>query len=183
MDDVQAWGEFVDRYAPKIFSWCRRFCLQDSDAADVTQEVLCKLVSAMRSFEYDRKRGRFRGWLKTITSNTVRDLIARQSRARASGDTRTVKMFEMLEDESATNALAETIESAYQQELLAAAEAGVQIRVKPTTWQIYQLAAVQQLPATSVAEQLCIKISEVYVAKSRVIKMLRDEVHKIEQSW
>ena len=48
MDDHEAWNAFVDRYAPRIFSWCRRYQLQDSDAADVTQEVLRKLIEAMR---------------------------------------------------------------------------------------------------------------------------------------
>ena len=61
LDDRAAWNEFVERYAPRIYGWCRHHRLQESDAADVTQEVLGKLVKVIRSFEYDPRRGSFRG--------------------------------------------------------------------------------------------------------------------------
>src|SRR5262245_38241448 len=61
LSDRAAWEEFLDSYAPKIYGWCRRFHLQEADAADVTQEVLGKLVSALRRFDYDPARGSFRG--------------------------------------------------------------------------------------------------------------------------
>src|SRR5947209_2478785 len=37
--DSSAWDEFVDRYGPRIRSWCRRWGLQEADAEDVTQIV------------------------------------------------------------------------------------------------------------------------------------------------
>ena len=33
-DNQEAWGEFLERYAPKIYGWCRRYELQESDAAE-----------------------------------------------------------------------------------------------------------------------------------------------------
>ncbi len=154
--------------------------MQDSDAADVTQDVLCKLVQKMRSFRYEPARGRFRGWLKTITANTIRDLVASRRRAanvRGAGD---VEWLDMVADEKATNELAERIEAAYQSELLEAAESIVKLRVKPHTWRAYELAAVEQRPAAQVAAELKIGVSDVYVSKSRVIKMLREEVKRLE---
>ncbi|MEM7313181.1 MAG: sigma-70 family RNA polymerase sigma factor [Planctomycetota bacterium] len=181
-EDGSAWNEFVDRYAPQIFSWCLRYRMQDSDAADVTQEVLCKLVEKMRSFRYEPSRGRFRGWLKTVTANTVRDLVAsRKRRATVRGEAQDVEWLEFVADERATNELADRIEQAYQSELLQAAEAIVRMRVKPHTWSAYQLAAVEQVPAAEVAKQLEIGVSDVYVSKSRVIKMLREEVLKLDE--
>jgi RNA polymerase sigma-70 factor (ECF subfamily) len=179
-EDGSAWNEFVDRYAPQIFSWCLRYQMQDSDAADVTQDVLSKLVQKMRSFRYEPARGRFRGWLKTITANTIRDLVASRRRAanvRGAGD---VEWLDMVADEKATNELAERIEAAYQSELLEAAESIVKLRVKPHTWRAYELAAVEQRPAAQVAAELKIGVSDVYVSKSRVIKMLREEVKRLE---
>jgi DNA-directed RNA polymerase specialized sigma24 family protein len=38
--DREAWGEFVEIYAPLVYKTARRRGLQDSDAADLTQEVL-----------------------------------------------------------------------------------------------------------------------------------------------
>ena len=38
-DDEQAWHALVDRYAPLIWSICRRYRLGDADAKDVGQAV------------------------------------------------------------------------------------------------------------------------------------------------
>ena len=51
--DPQAWDEFVERYRPMIRAWCLKWQLQDSDAEDVVQDVLIKLVAAIRKFQYD----------------------------------------------------------------------------------------------------------------------------------
>lgn len=175
--DRQAWEEFVNRYAPKIFNWCRRYQLQESDAADVTQDVLVKLVRAMRDFQYDPARGSFRGWLKTVTANAVRDLVGHWKKVgRGSGDTAVGKLLATIKDDKVIEALSAEIETCHQHELLAEAERLVQPRVQPHTWQAYRLAAVEQRKATDVAEELGIPVSEVYVAKSRVLKMLRDAV-------
>ena len=116
VSDQQAWQEFVECYAPKIFLWCRRFHLQESDASDVTQEVLVKLVGAMQSFVYDPARGSFRGWLKTITTNAVSDLGRTWQRdGRPGGDARLVQLLESLEDPEAVKALEEVIEGAHRQ--------------------------------------------------------------------
>ncbi len=175
--DANAWGDFVECYAPRIFSWCRKYSLQESDAADVTQEVLIKLVTAMQTFRYDPSRGRFRGWLKTITVNVVRDMSRRRANSESPRDS---QLLEILEDEQASNALSDSIEAAWQQEILKAAEDSVRLRVKPSTWNAYQLAAVEQLSAADTAERLGVPVADVYVSKSRVIKMLRIEVAKLE---
>src|SRR5262245_64438036 len=36
--DAQAWGEFVDIYAPLVYRLARRHGLQDADAADLAQD-------------------------------------------------------------------------------------------------------------------------------------------------
>src|SRR4051812_44928236 len=70
--DQEAWGEFVLRYGPIIYGWCRRWELQEADAQDLTQDVLVKLAEKMRSFAYDPSRS-FRAWLKTLTRHALRD--------------------------------------------------------------------------------------------------------------
>ena len=79
VSDSEAWGQFLERYTPRIYAWCRRYQLQESDASDITQEVLTKLIKAMQSFEYDASRGSFRGWLKTVTNNAIRDFLSSRS--------------------------------------------------------------------------------------------------------
>lgn len=170
------WSEFVDRYAPAVFSWALQFGLQESDAADVTQEVLLKLLDRMKSFSYDPKRGSFRGWLKTVTVNAARDCGRKIMRfpggpAGLSG----------VGESKAWDDLAQKMEDEYRRELLGQASEMVQERVAENTWHAYQLTAVENQPAALVAEQLGIKVSDVYVSKSRVIKQLRDAVAELER--
>jgi RNA polymerase sigma-70 factor (ECF subfamily) len=180
LSDQQAWSDFVHRYTPRIFSWCKRFSLQDQDASDVTQQVLLKLVSSMQGFEYDPSRGSFRGWLKTVTSNAVRDMVRRKSSNVVTGEGAEVWLSRLVDD-AAIASLTAKIEEGYRQELLEEAENRVQLRVKPTTWEIYRLLTKQNLSAKEIAGKLDVKIGEVYVAKSRVIKMLRESVLQLEQ--
>ncbi|MHC5115103.1 MAG: sigma-70 family RNA polymerase sigma factor [Planctomycetota bacterium] len=69
--NAAAWGEFYARYADLIRGFARRRGLQRADCDDVVQEVLLTLTRAMRTFEYDPRRGRFRGYLKTLTMRAI----------------------------------------------------------------------------------------------------------------
>src|SRR5580693_4590826 len=64
--DAEAWRTFVAVYAPLVYRFGRRRSLQDADAADLTQEVMGEVARAIRSFEYQPERGRFRDWLLII---------------------------------------------------------------------------------------------------------------------
>ena len=50
--DPQAWDELVQRYHPIIRAWCLRWGSQPSDADDVAQQVLLKLLGAMKKYHY-----------------------------------------------------------------------------------------------------------------------------------
>src|SRR4051794_19657995 len=85
--DAEAWGQFVELYAPLIFGWGRRRGLQDADAADLTQEVLRAVAASLPAAGYDPAKGAFRGWLYAVTRNKLNTFLARQGRApRGSGD-------------------------------------------------------------------------------------------------
>ena len=180
LEDEEAWSEFLQRYTPRIYQWCRRYNLQESDASDVTQEVLGKLLRAMRSFEYAPSKGSFRGWLKTVTNNAIRDFVSTlKNPGRGSGDTMMYRNLAAIQDPDALAALAETIEAEAEQELLIEAESRVKLRVKPHTWLAYQLTARNQMKPADAAERIGMPVSEIYVARSRVIKMLRQEVDRL----
>src|SRR4029453_18724866 len=66
-----AWQEFVNLYGPMVYGFARNRGLQDADAADLMQDVLRSVSTAIGRLDYDRKQGTFRGWLFTITRNKV----------------------------------------------------------------------------------------------------------------
>ena len=183
LTDREAWTEFVNRYTPRLFGWCRKQGLQDSDAADVTQEVLGKLVRAIRTFDYDPRRGSFRGWLKTVTNNAIRDFVEDRARpGRGSGDSQVNLALDALSNPTAISELTATLDAAAELELLREAESRVQLRVKPHTWEAYRRTVLNSEPAVEVAHQLNLSVADVYVAKSRVLKCLREEVARLSES-
>lgn len=83
--DRQAWNEFACLYEPLIFRFARRSGLQDADAQDITQRVLWTVARAADRWEPGTVRGRFRGWLATVTRNAVINMVHRESEMRGTG--------------------------------------------------------------------------------------------------
>lgn len=78
--DQQAWELFVDTYWLLIYRYARSWGLDRQSAEDVVQEVFSRVANAIGGFEYDRGRGRFRDWLKTIAKHEVQRQLERQGR-------------------------------------------------------------------------------------------------------
>jgi RNA polymerase sigma-70 factor (ECF subfamily) len=175
--DPEAWRTFVQRYTPVVAGWCQHWNLQSADIEEVTQEVLLKLVRGISKFPYDPKKGHFRGWLWTVTHNVWRDIRDRRVRTGwGSGDPHVQKLLEMQEDR---NGLVEALDQEFLVEVYEEAKARTQLRVSRTTWQAFQLLALDERPGAEVAAQLKLRIAAVYAARRRVQKMLTEEVRKL----
>jgi len=178
-EDQGAWSEFVDRYAPRIYGWCRQRQLQDADARDVTQNVLLKLAAKMRSFHYDSS-GSFRAWLKTVTHHAWSDYVTgRQRPGLGSGS---AEVEELLQQVTAGEELAAHLKDEFDQELLEESRLRVQGRVDARTWEAFRLTALESRSGAEVAAELGMTVAAVFKAKSRVLKMLQDEVRQLEGS-
>jgi RNA polymerase sigma factor (sigma-70 family) len=62
--DQGAWDEIVERYAPLVWSICRRYRLNRADADDVGQGVWLRLVEQLSAL---RQPAALPGWLATTT--------------------------------------------------------------------------------------------------------------------
>jgi DNA-directed RNA polymerase specialized sigma24 family protein len=74
----------------------------------------------------------------------------------------------------------QTLEEEFDREVLDEATVQVRLRVDPKSWQAFQLTAVEGLSGADVGKRLRMQIAAVYKAKSRVQKMLQDEIRKLE---
>jgi RNA polymerase sigma-70 factor (ECF subfamily) len=175
--DQAAWGEFVEHYGRHVYRWCRQWQLQDADAEDVTQEILLKLAQKLRAFAYDPTRS-FRGWLKTVAHHAWRDFVDSRRRPEAATGGRQVE--ERMHSLEAREDLAHKLEEAFDHELLEAAKVQVRLRVAPHTWEAFRLVALEGLPVAEVATKVHMQVAMVYVAKSKVQKMLQEEIQKLE---
>src|SRR5262245_38065548 len=146
--DERAWREFVDYYAPVIYRWCARRGLQDTDAQDVTQQVLLKLATRLPAFEYDPDRS-FRAWLRTLTHHAWADFLT----GRDAGMPGHPAAWAALTTAEARDDLLRRIEDEFDLELLEQAMAVVRGRVKPDTWEAFRLTALEGVPGAEAARQ------------------------------
>jgi len=176
-DDAAAWSEFVELYGRAIYGWCRNWGLQQTDAEDVTQDVFVNLAVRMRNFSYDPNQS-FRAWLKTVVHNQVINYLTRHRRAvQGRGGESACELLAAVE---ARDDLARRLHETFDQELLQIATARVQLRVDSKTWEAFHLLANEGRSGAEVAKHLGMEVGTVFVARSRVQRMLKDEVARLE---
>ncbi len=161
----QAWDTFVELYTPLLFLWCRRWGLQDCDAADLVQEVLLLLYRKLPQFDYDRA-GSFRGWLRTVLLNKWRE-----TRRRVIPEPAGARVERLAEP-----AWAEAEEQEYRQQLMRVMLKKLQPEFPATIWEAFQAYVVAGQAPAAVAARLHISPATVYAAKSKVFQRLRQEL-------
>jgi RNA polymerase sigma factor (sigma-70 family) len=177
--DPQAWSEFVEHYGRKIYGWCRNWGLQDADAQDVTQHVLLKLVDRFRDFRYEPGRS-FRAWLKTLTHHAWHDYLkARRRSGQGTGDG---SMLGLVADVEAREELALRLQDVFDRELLDEAMARVRLRIEPRTWDAFRLLTFDDWSGAQTAQHLGMKVATVFVSRSKVLRMIREEVTRLDQA-
>jgi RNA polymerase sigma-70 factor (ECF subfamily) len=177
--DQAAWSAFVERYGRQIYRWCRQWGLQEADTQDVTQDVLLKLAAKIRTFTYDPAKS-FRAWLKKLTRHAWSDFLAAQRRpGQGSGDSEVLRCLDSVQ---AREDLIQQLEEAFDLELLDEAMARVQLRVEPHTWEAFRLLAFEGWSGAQAAEKLQMKVATVFVARSKVQKMLLEVLQQLDRT-
>ncbi|HEV3263792.1 MAG TPA: sigma-70 family RNA polymerase sigma factor [Gemmataceae bacterium] len=179
------WRRFLDRYQPLIWNWCGQWGLPPQEREEVTATVLLKLVREMPRFCYDARRS-FRGWLKTVVDNAVKDLFrtwALKPGARGTGDSRVLEALQQIRDPGSISSLVQELDAhlGHDRRQMRQALARVRERVEPHTWQAFWLTAVEDRPGAEVGAKLGMRVTAVHMAKSRVSKMLRQEMARLER--
>jgi RNA polymerase sigma factor (sigma-70 family) len=176
-----AWQEFSRLYGPVIYGFARKRGLQDADAADLMQDVMRRVSGAIGRLDYDRKQGTFRGWLFTITRNLIFNFLsARSIRPQGSGDTTTNKLLDQ-SPAASTDDGADTWELEYQRRLAALAMEKIKSEFQESSWRAFWLTAVEGKSAGEVSQELKMSTGAIYVAKSRVLARLKEEVETLRR--
>jgi RNA polymerase sigma-70 factor (ECF subfamily) len=166
---ADAWDRFARLYAPLLLAWARqpKLSLQPADADDLVQEVLTDLVRKLPDFSYDPKR-KFRTWLRGVLRNKWVDFWRRKGRLPPGG----------AEGLSAVEGAADTDlgEVEEQQILLRRALELMQAEFAPSTWKACWATVAEGRAAAEVAAELGISENAVYIARSRVLRRLRQDL-------
>ena len=161
--DKQAWDALVERYAPLIWSICRRHRLGQADADDVGQSVWLRLLDQL---DRVREPAALPGWLSTTTR---RECLRVLSAAQGPHATIYALDVESLPDQQAGTA---------DQELLAAerhaALRAAFTQLPPNGQQLLALlTADPPTPYADISAQLGIPVGSIGPTRSRYLDKIR----------
>lgn len=168
-----AWDRLVALYAPLVYRWCRRWDLPEQEIADVAQDVFGAVARHLGEFRRDRPGDTFRGWLRTIARNKVRDHYRRLAREPAApGGTEAQLRLNRLPAEEPDDSSG----SRSDRSLFARALESVRSEFEDRTWRAFWRTAVEGRTPGEVAPELGMSPGAIRVAKSRVLRRLREEL-------
>jgi RNA polymerase sigma factor (sigma-70 family) len=164
--NADAWGQFDALYRPLLNGWLRRYALQAHDADDLVQEIFKAVTAELPHFHYDATRGHFRGWLRRVMVNRLREFWRDHKRDTAFVQT----LLDQLEDPASD--LSRLWDREHDQHVLQRLLAQLEPDFEPLTWQAFhRLLAGEESQA--VAAALGLSENAVFLAKSRILKRLR----------
>ncbi len=173
-NDQRDWERFVQLYRPLITMWLTRAGILESDREDLLQDVMAALVQSVPTFEHNGRAGAFRCWLKSVASHRVLDYCRHKNRtvfmSMGPGDESQITGL-MIEDRM----LADNWEQEHDDWILKRLLTLVADDFARSTWLAFRRTAIDGSAPTIVARELGLTVNAVMIAKSRVLKRLRQE--------
>jgi len=160
--DEISWREFYEIYRPLIV-FCARGRLDPAETDDLIQTVMLKVFRSGDSFRYDPAKGKFRDYLGRIIGNAIVDMLRKRRPATSAAEL----------PEYGEDTFSAVWREEWRRHIFAQALDELRERVSPTTFQAFDLYALQKQPPAKVAEFLDIDTSGVYKAKLRCVSILR----------
>jgi RNA polymerase sigma-70 factor (ECF subfamily) len=168
--DQPSWRRLTMLYAPLIRRWLLQHDTPEADADDLAQEVLLVLARDLGGFDHNGRTGAFRLWIRSITANRLRAYWRASRSEPLNGlddrlaqledpDSELGRLCDREHDEFIVRRLMELIEPEFA----------------PSTWKSFRLLVLEERPAADVAESLGLSVNAVLIAKSRVLRRLRQE--------
>jgi RNA polymerase sigma-70 factor (ECF subfamily) len=174
--EPEAWERLVSLYSPLVHHWCRQAGTAGHDIADVTQEVFAAVASSLGQFRPDQPGTTFRAWMRGIARHKLLNL-ARDKGLPAIGGTDALIQLHQVPAPADEVELSESpadVTGLYQRALRL-----VQHQVEDRTWSAFWKATVESRTTADVASELGITPNAVRLAKSHVLRRLREELGEL----
>lgn len=167
----ETWRQLDQLYRPLIVHWLRGFTLRTADIDDLVQEILMVVMLRINDFDHNGRVGAFRRWLRVIAANTTRSYLRKAKRQQQSPET--MKLLEELEDTASP--VAQQFDRDHDDFVLRELLSRVEAEFEPKTMAAFRMHVLDQVDARDTAQRLEMSPRAVYIAKSRVLRRLREE--------
>lgn len=171
--DQSSWQDFFDTYWKLIYGVAIKGGLTKTEAQDVVQETMLSVAKHMPKFKYDRKIGSFKAWLLNMTRWRMIDQLRKRGYPIDS------RIEHKLTDQSDSD-LEKLWDAEWEKNLFDAAITKVKRRLDPQKYQIFDFYVNKQWMPDKVAKTFGISVNQVYLAKHRVVELIKEEVKRLE---
>ena len=185
-EDQEGWSEFFDTYWRLIYRVARNSELGDTQAQEVVQLTFIYLARKMPRFQYDRRRGSFKSWLRVVTRSRIQ-VYLKSERVRNTlmrdplpDDLESKGGLEMQPD-PAGDALDLIWQREWEANLLETAFHRLRSKVSSQQLLVFRLATLGELPARQLAVKLGVSLAQVYLARHRVGRLFKAEVARLRR--
>jgi RNA polymerase sigma-70 factor (ECF subfamily) len=183
--DNKSWQEFFDMYSGFIYRFALKSGLNDAEAKDVVQETFISVAKHIKAFEYDNSKS-FKSWLLTgtrwrISAQFRKRLPVGKSSSREAGETKRTSTIEKVPNDSEHGFDAKW-DRDWREHIGKIAMQRVRNQVNAKDYQIYDAYVIKEWPVQKVEEKLDVSEFQVYKAKSRIAKILKVEVLRLEKA-
>lgn len=170
--DVGAWRTFDALYRPMLERFARGRGLRPEDAEDVAQHCLTVIADRIGDFSYDPQKGRFKGWLRTLVNNRVRNLL----RQRAAGPLSAAELADLGDDAAAPD---EAFDRIWLEEHLWHCLRELEGEVEETTFRAYKRHVIEQAGVEEVCRELNISAKNLYTIKWRLTQRVAAKMREL----
>jgi RNA polymerase sigma-70 factor (ECF subfamily) len=137
-------------------------------------------MKSMPNFQYDAKKGSFKGWLLHLTRWRISDQFRKRQRGleHLAGNSR--RPDETATVERVPNPDGPELEALWDEEwernLVGAAIESVKRKVDPKQYQLFDLYVLKKWTVSKVAQTLSVNPGRVYLTKHRINRLIKKEI-------
>jgi RNA polymerase sigma factor (sigma-70 family) len=194
LDDHSSWREFFEIYWELIYNVARKAGLGDAQAQDVVQETVIAVSRNISAFRTGAQHGSFKAWLLQQTRWQIAGQFRKQKRSGAAyyveeagklakaqdaGDQTGTAAINRIPD-PATLDMNKAWEAEWEKHTLRIALEKVKAMVSAKQFQMFDLHISQGLSVTETARAVRMSVAAVYMASSRLRRLVRREVRRLK---
>lgn len=166
-----AWGEFAAIYDPVVRRYAARCGVPQADIDDLVQDTLLAVAQLIGQFDYDRAKGHFRSWLRSVAHRRILRWLSGERKAPIVPEDS--QLVANVHDSDAD--LDKYWHQQWRRRVLAWTLENAQRHFEPRTFEAFRRNALLGQPAAEVAKALGMTAANVHVCKSRVLARVRLE--------